>query len=223
MGVRSNLLFYRNRLSRKMAGPLILSSWLKMISSDWLDEAARMIRALCLDGSMSWKLTRTWAWNCLWTSNSVWKVWKNLDQKVWMTLSTKKLTNTSRMWMLWPSVTTTGSVPLSLAWLMVYVVCLTSILLWRVLVRRTEQNGAHGYQLINTFFCVLILLAADLHSGVFGGTIHEPMSDLFAVMSKLVQPDGKILVPGVYDQVRAVTGKNPLVVGSTRHSPISIR
>ncbi|CAO3607337.1 unnamed protein product [Mucor fragilis] len=46
---------------------------------------------------------------------------------------------------------------------------------------------------------------ADLHSGVFGGTVHEPMTDLVAVMSKLVNPDGKILVPGIYEQVRALS------------------
>ncbi|KAJ3098012.1 hypothetical protein HDU97_004372 [Phlyctochytrium planicorne] len=45
----------------------------------------------------------------------------------------------------------------------------------------------------------------DLHSGVFGGTVHEPMTDLFAIMSKLVSPDGKILIPGIYDDVAPVT------------------
>jgi Cys-Gly metallodipeptidase DUG1 len=38
----------------------------------------------------------------------------------------------------------------------------------------------------------------DLHSGVFGGTVHEPMTDLVNVLSKLVDPKGKILVPGIY-------------------------
>lgn len=39
--------------------------------------------------------------------------------------------------------------------------------------------------------------SADLHSGVFGGTVHEPMTDLFHLFSKLVSPTGEILVPGV--------------------------
>ncbi|KAI8641183.1 hypothetical protein BD408DRAFT_418534 [Parasitella parasitica] len=43
---------------------------------------------------------------------------------------------------------------------------------------------------------------ADLHSGVFGGTVHEPMTDLIAVMSKLVRPDGTICIPGICDKVR---------------------
>ncbi|KAF8513705.1 CNDP dipeptidase [Hysterangium stoloniferum] len=41
----------------------------------------------------------------------------------------------------------------------------------------------------------------DLHSGVFGGTVHEPMTDLVYIMSKLVTPGGKILIPGVDDLV----------------------
>lgn len=33
------------------------------------------------------------------------------------------------------------------------------------------------------------------------------MTDLFAIMSKLVDVHGKILIPGIYDQVRPLTGK----------------
>jgi hypothetical protein len=32
------------------------------------------------------------------------------------------------------------------------------------------------------------------------------MTDLFAVMSTLVAPNGKILIPGIYDQVAPLTG-----------------
>lgn len=45
----------------------------------------------------------------------------------------------------------------------------------------------------------------DLHSGVFGGTVHEPMTDLILLMSKLVAPDGTILIPGIKDLVAPVT------------------
>ncbi|KAJ6477953.1 CNDP dipeptidase [Mycena vulgaris] len=45
--------------------------------------------------------------------------------------------------------------------------------------------------------------ARDLHSGVFGRTVHEPMTDLLALMGRLVAPDGTILVPGVDDMVSA--------------------
>ena len=45
--------------------------------------------------------------------------------------------------------------------------------------------------------------ARDLHSGVFGRMVHEPMTDLIQIMSRLVTPDGSILVPGVEDLVAA--------------------
>lgn len=47
--------------------------------------------------------------------------------------------------------------------------------------------------------------AADLHSGVFGGTVHEPMTDLFAIFSKLVTPQGEILIPGINELVAPLT------------------
>lgn len=45
----------------------------------------------------------------------------------------------------------------------------------------------------------------DLHSGVFGGTAHEPMTDMVALLSKLVDPQGNILVPGIKDLVAPVS------------------
>ena len=39
--------------------------------------------------------------------------------------------------------------------------------------------------------------AKDLHSGVYGRMVHEPMTDLVILMSKLVDPKGNILIPGV--------------------------
>lgn len=41
----------------------------------------------------------------------------------------------------------------------------------------------------------------DLHSGVYGGTVHEAMTDLVYLLSTLVNKDGKILVPGLYAEV----------------------
>lgn len=43
--------------------------------------------------------------------------------------------------------------------------------------------------------------ARDLHSGVFGRTVHEPMTDLISLMGKLVDGQGKILIPGVEEMV----------------------
>ncbi|KAJ9097379.1 hypothetical protein QFC19_006849 [Naganishia cerealis] len=47
--------------------------------------------------------------------------------------------------------------------------------------------------------------ARDLHSGVFGATVHEPMTDLVLLMSKLVSPEGKIMIPGLMDLVEPLT------------------
>ena len=45
----------------------------------------------------------------------------------------------------------------------------------------------------------------DLHSGVFGGTAQEPMTDLVRVLAALVDTEGRILVPGIKEMVAAVT------------------
>ncbi|KAF3985975.1 hypothetical protein FT663_05078 [Candidozyma haemuli var. vulneris] len=46
---------------------------------------------------------------------------------------------------------------------------------------------------------------ADLHSGIFGGVVAEPMTDLVQVLSSLVSSDGKILVPGIDEMVAELT------------------
>lgn len=63
-------------------------------------------------------------------------------------------------------------------------------------------NGLRGL----SYFSVSISgPGADLHSGVHGGVVHEPMTDLFALFSKLVTPQGKILIPGINDKVAPLT------------------
>ncbi|KAL2158287.1 hypothetical protein VTH06DRAFT_4608 [Thermothelomyces fergusii] len=47
--------------------------------------------------------------------------------------------------------------------------------------------------------------SADLHSGVFGGTVQEPMTDLVQIMAALVDTNGKIKIPGIAEQVAVVT------------------
>lgn len=42
----------------------------------------------------------------------------------------------------------------------------------------------------------------DLHSGVFGGAAPNPANILAEMISKLIGPDGRILIPGFYDDVR---------------------
>lgn len=41
--------------------------------------------------------------------------------------------------------------------------------------------------------------------------VHEPMTDLIAIMGKLVTPDGHILIPGVKDMIAAADEKEMYV------------
>src|SRR5690242_3734624 len=47
--------------------------------------------------------------------------------------------------------------------------------------------------------------ATDLHSGVYGGAAPNPLFALVEIISKLKDPNGKILIPGFYDQVKKPT------------------
>jgi acetylornithine deacetylase/succinyl-diaminopimelate desuccinylase-like protein len=44
----------------------------------------------------------------------------------------------------------------------------------------------------------------DLHSGLFGGTVANPINVLSSMISKMVDEQGKITIPGFYDDVIAV-------------------
>lgn len=54
----------------------------------------------------------------------------------------------------------------------------------------------------------------DLHSGVFGGTAQEPMTDLVRVLARLVDTNGKILIPGIYDEVAPITDDEKALYGN---------
>ncbi|CAH0547738.1 unnamed protein product [Brassicogethes aeneus] len=63
----------------------------------------------------------------------------------------------------------------------------------------------YGLRGVCYFFVEVECSVKDLHSGVFGGTVHEAMSDLVHLLNHLVDKDGKILIPGLYNQVAQVT------------------
>ncbi|OQA23439.1 MAG: Succinyl-diaminopimelate desuccinylase [Chloroflexi bacterium ADurb.Bin360] len=44
--------------------------------------------------------------------------------------------------------------------------------------------------------------AGDLHSGIYGGAVHNPVNALCAMIAKLQDEQGRILIPGFYDKVR---------------------
>lgn len=45
----------------------------------------------------------------------------------------------------------------------------------------------------------------DLHSGIYGGSVNEAMTDLIALLDTLLDKDGKILIPGIIDDVEPLT------------------
>lgn len=45
----------------------------------------------------------------------------------------------------------------------------------------------------------------DLHSGVEGGAVSEPLIDLIHVLGRLVDNEKKVLIPEFYDEVLAVS------------------
>ncbi|CAO1637374.1 unnamed protein product [Parajaminaea phylloscopi] len=69
----------------------------------------------------------------------------------------------------------------------------------------TKPCLTHGLRGVAYFKLHVTGPAADLHSGLFGGVVHEPMTDLFQIMSKLVTPAGQILIPGIKELVAPLT------------------
>ncbi len=45
----------------------------------------------------------------------------------------------------------------------------------------------------------------DLHSGSFGGTVHNPIQALAEMIAKLHDGNGRVTIPGFYDKVRRLT------------------
>jgi acetylornithine deacetylase/succinyl-diaminopimelate desuccinylase-like protein len=64
------------------------------------------------------------------------------------------------------------------------------------------------YGLKGLAYFELIVKAAksDLHSGIFGGTVANPLNALCSVLASLKGADGRILVEGFYDPVRPLEG-----------------
>eukprot|EP00096_Caligus_rogercresseyi_P012498 TRINITY_DN524_c1_g1_i1.p1 TRINITY_DN524_c1_g1~~TRINITY_DN524_c1_g1_i1.p1 ORF type:complete len:474 (-),score=170.24 TRINITY_DN524_c1_g1_i1:147-1568(-) len=63
----------------------------------------------------------------------------------------------------------------------------------------------YGLRGVCYFFMEVECCSKDLHSGVFGGTVHEGMADLVAMMNTLLSKEGEILVTGLSDSVAPLT------------------
>ncbi|KAG5887433.1 hypothetical protein JTB14_024632 [Gonioctena quinquepunctata] len=68
----------------------------------------------------------------------------------------------------------------------------------------TKPCITYGLRGVCYFFIEVECAVKDLHSGVFGGTVHEAMSDLIYLMNTLVDKDGKILIKGLYNEVAPI-------------------
>lgn len=62
----------------------------------------------------------------------------------------------------------------------------------------TKPCLTYGLRGVSYFHLQVTGIAKDLHSGVFGGVVHEPMTDLTRLMAALVEVNGRIQVPGIY-------------------------
>uniref|UniRef100_UPI00398F5B77 cytosolic non-specific dipeptidase n=1 Tax=Pristiophorus japonicus TaxID=55135 RepID=UPI00398F5B77 len=69
----------------------------------------------------------------------------------------------------------------------------------------------YGLRGICFFFVQVECSDKDLHSGVFGGTVHEAMTDLIYLLGKLVDSKGKILIPGVEESVAPLTEEEKML------------
>lgn len=63
----------------------------------------------------------------------------------------------------------------------------------------------YGLRGINYFNLTVEHPGVQLHSGMFGGCVYEPMTDLVILLSKLVDSQGNILIPGINGLVEDMT------------------
>ncbi|XP_060869260.1 cytosolic non-specific dipeptidase-like [Metopolophium dirhodum] len=65
----------------------------------------------------------------------------------------------------------------------------------------------YGLRGMSSFFVEVEGSSKDLHSGMYGGTVYEAMSDLLYILNQLVDVKGKILIPGIDEGVEPLSEK----------------
>lgn len=58
----------------------------------------------------------------------------------------------------------------------------------------------------------------DLHSGIFGGSVHNPLQALCELIAGMHDADGRITLPGFYDKVRTLSGEERQALARLPHS-----
>lgn len=64
---------------------------------------------------------------------------------------------------------------------------------------------SYGLRGACSFHLTIEGMKKDLHSGQYGGAVYEPAIDLMHIGASLVDNKGKILIPGIYDDVKPLT------------------
>jgi acetylornithine deacetylase/succinyl-diaminopimelate desuccinylase-like protein len=73
-------------------------------------------------------------------------------------------------------------------------------------VTRGKPSSPAGLRGMQTFRLTLRTAAADLHSGITGGVVRNPLAELMQVVSTCVDATtGRVLIPGFYDEVEPLT------------------
>ncbi|VDM95837.1 unnamed protein product, partial [Thelazia callipaeda] len=70
---------------------------------------------------------------------------------------------------------------------------------------KTKPCISYGLRGLCYYFIEISGCNQDLHSGVFGGSMYEPMSDVVWIMSQLTDLNGNIKIKGIKDLVAPVT------------------
>ncbi|XP_046911315.2 cytosolic non-specific dipeptidase 2 [Dermatophagoides farinae] len=65
----------------------------------------------------------------------------------------------------------------------------------------------YGLRGLAYFYIEIECAAKDLHSGVYGGSVHEAMTDLVHLFSRLVDSKGNIMITGIMDDVKPLTSE----------------
>ena len=64
---------------------------------------------------------------------------------------------------------------------------------------------------------------SDLHSGIYGGTIQNPIHALCHIIDSMRSPDGRILVEGFYDDVKALSEEDRALIAAVPYDDEAFR
>lgn len=68
-----------------------------------------------------------------------------------------------------------------------------------------QPTLVYGLRGLITMELIVTSPQRDLHSGHYGGTVHNPIQALTEILAQLHTPDGRVAVPHFYDDVRPIT------------------